>query len=165
MSLPGGAGRKPASGKLLVYASATVDWRHGDTVEASGRVQTAPTFEIFDHRLALARAGITSRMPADQVRLIRRGDGSLILRVTEPLQRKAQAVLRHALPSPESALLEGIVLGDENGIPDDLRRDFNVTGATHIIASSGFNITIVATLAIAAFGSWPGVRRGSWLQP
>jgi competence protein ComEC len=93
-------------------------------------------------------------------RLIDHGGGSVILRLTESLRRRAQVVLRSALPAPESALLEGILLGDENSIPDDLRRDFNATGTTHIIAISGFNITIIATLAIAGFGGWLGARRG-----
>jgi competence protein ComEC len=160
MQLQGAAGSMPAGSRLLVYAPPSVDWRYGDWIEASGRLHSPPSFETFDYRQALARAGIASVMPAAQVRLIDHGGGSAILRLTESLRRRAQVVLRSPLPEPESALLEGILPGDENSIQDDLRRDFNATGTTHIIAISGFNITIIATLAIAGFGGWLGARRG-----
>jgi competence protein ComEC len=41
------------------------------------------------------------------------------------------------------ALLTGILLGIETGIPRSLLEDFNQTSTTHIIAISGFNIAIL----------------------
>lgn len=47
--------------------------------------------------------------------------------------------------SPENALLVGIVLGDRSGVPATLSRAFAATGTTHLLAISGFNMTLVAT--------------------
>ena len=39
--------------------------------------------------------------------------------------------------------MAGLLTGSRRGIPEHLMNDFNVTGLTHIIAISGYNITIV----------------------
>jgi competence protein ComEC len=64
-------------------------------------------------------------------------------------------------PEPEASLLSGILLGIESGISPQIREAFNATGTTHIIAISGFNITIVAGLFISFFGRAFGSRRGT----
>src|SRR3989304_546447 len=68
----------------------------------------------------------------------------------------------HALfPEPEASLLAGILLGVESGIHPELRQAFNDTSTTHIIAISGFNITLLAGLVVTLFGRWLGPRRGA----
>jgi competence protein ComEC len=57
------------------------------------------------------------------------------------------------VPSPESALLLGIVLGDRSGVPRELSNAFAASGTTHLLAISGFNMTLVATaIALALRG-------------
>jgi hypothetical protein len=51
----------------------------------------------------------------------------------------ARSTIARILPEPQAALLTGILLGVEIGIPRDLMDDFAATGTTHIIAISGFN--------------------------
>jgi competence protein ComEC len=64
------------------------------------------------------------------------------------------------IPAPESALLVGIVLGDRTGVPADLSRAFAASGTTHLLAISGFNMTLVATaIALALRGRVGPVAR------
>jgi competence protein ComEC len=44
------------------------------------------------------------------------------------------------LPEPYAALLNGMLLGIESGIPDDLYDQFNLTGTSHVIVISGWNL-------------------------
>ena len=53
--------------------------------------------------------------------------------------------LRTLVPSPESAVLLGIVLGDRADVPRDLASAFAASGTTHLLAISGFNMTLVGT--------------------
>lgn len=46
-------------------------------------------------------------------------------------------------PGPEASLLAGILLGVETTLPQSVRQAFWDTGTAHIIAISGFNITVV----------------------
>ena len=57
--------------------------------------------------------------------------------------------------------MAGILLGIESGISSDVRDAFNDTSTTHIIAISGFNITILAALVISLTGRTLGVRKGA----
>ena len=61
-------------------------------------------------------------------------------------KRRAQGVIALILHEPQAALLTGILLGVETGIPAELREAFSATGTAHIIAISGFNISIIAGL-------------------
>ncbi len=63
-------------------------------------------------------------------------------------------------PAPESALLSGILLGFDNNIPPDIQAAFRKTGTTHIIAISGFNISILVALFSAFFFRLFGTRKG-----
>lgn len=57
------------------------------------------------------------------------------------------APLERLLPEPEAGLALGIVLGERASIGPDLRAAFNVTGTTHLLAISGYNLTLVAAAA------------------
>jgi competence protein ComEC len=54
------------------------------------------------------------------------------------------------VPSPESAILLGIVLGERTAVPADLVKAFAASGTTHLLAISGFNMTLVATAVALA---------------
>ena len=53
--------------------------------------------------------------------------------------------LRVLIPEPESGILLGIVLGERAGISRELAAAFAVSGTTHLLAISGFNMTLVGT--------------------
>ena len=80
------------------------------------------------------------------------------------LKAQVQTQLEKLWPEPESSFMAGLLYGSKSGLPKELSNNFSRTGITHIIAVSGFNITIIAsvlmTLAIAA-----GLdrRRAFWL--
>jgi competence protein ComEC len=52
------------------------------------------------------------------------------------------------------SLLAGILLGVESGIPDEVDQAFRDTGTSHIIAISGFNITIIGSVMDARGHGW-----------
>lgn len=54
------------------------------------------------------------------------------------------APLRRLVPEPEAGILLGIVLGERAGIDPALRDAFARSGTTHLLAISGFNMTLVA---------------------
>ncbi len=52
---------------------------------------------------------------------------------------------------PSSSFMAGLLLGSRKGIPDKLSEAFRITGLTHIIAISGYNITLIASILMAFF--------------
>ncbi|MCB0025361.1 MAG: ComEC/Rec2 family competence protein, partial [Caldilinea sp.] len=43
----------------------------------------------------------------------------------------------------------GMILGIEAGIPDDLYDQFNATGTSHVIVISGSNVALIAGVIMA----------------
>lgn len=50
------------------------------------------------------------------------------------------------LPKAESGLMRGILLGDTEDIPADIKSSFKRTGLAHILAVSGMNVTMLVTI-------------------
>ncbi len=140
-------GQKHAvSGTVLVRAPRYPQYDYGDELEIEGVLETPPELEDFSYREYLARQGIYSTLRRAQITLIARGQGSAWRRALLGFKRRAQGVIALILHEPQAALLTGILLGIETGIPADLMEAFSATGTAHIIAISGFNISIIAGL-------------------
>ncbi len=143
VSLPSGANR-PAHGRILVRAPVYSPAFHGDRVRVTGALETPPVFDSFSYREHLARQGIHSLMRESDVLVLESHAGFVPYEYLLRFKFLALERLHQILPEPESSLLAGILLGIESGIPDDLNDDFSTTGTSHIVAISGFNISIVA---------------------
>lgn len=64
--------------------------------------------------------------------------------------------------SPQSDLLAGILLGVQETMSSELRAGFRATGTSHIVALSGFNVTIIIAAASAALSALVGRRLAYW---
>src|SRR3954468_24514644 len=62
------------------------------------------------------------------------------------VRQRAQEALRRGVPAPESALLRGMVLGQDEALADRTRTDFQATGLTHLVAASGQNVMLLCAL-------------------
>ncbi len=62
------------------------------------------------------------------------------------LRMKTSNQLGRILPEPQGAFMAGLLTGDTSGIPKDVILTMQRTGLTHILAISGFNITLVILL-------------------
>ena len=59
--------------------------------------------------------------------------------------------IEQILPHPEAGLLQGILLGMDHTLPEDLAEAFRVAGLTHIIVISGYNVSILLQAWFVAF--------------
>ncbi|MBI5106871.1 MAG: ComEC/Rec2 family competence protein, partial [Solirubrobacterales bacterium] len=69
--------------------------------------------------------------------------------VVDGIRRRAERALAHGPPPAEGALLRGMVLGQDDALPDDLREAFRAAGLSHLVAASGANVALLAALALA----------------
>ncbi|MEA2139493.1 MAG: competence protein ComEC, partial [Solirubrobacteraceae bacterium] len=60
-----------------------------------------------------------------------------------------ERALTSGLPPPQGALARGMVLGQDGALTDAVREDFRVTGLAHLVAASGANVLLLATLVLA----------------
>jgi len=154
---------RPVRGRLIVRVPAGGDWRYADRVELTGLVISPPENEDFSYRDYLAHKGILSYLPYGQVRRLARGsaNGSPVAAALYALREQALAAVGRMFPAPESALMAGILLGNDNALPAPVVKAFQDTGTAHIIAISGFNISILAGLFTRQFSRILGRARGA----
>lgn len=146
-------------------------WKHrlipafayGDRLRFSGRPQTPAENEDFSYRDQLARQRIYSIVQQPKLELLPGRAGSPLKQALFDLKAKAQSVVTRLLPNPEASLLSGILLGNEANIPNTLSDAFADTGTAHIVAISGFNISIIINLLYSGLKRHIGRRRAASL--
>lgn len=162
---------RTAHGLALIYApryseerltfTGESEWRYGDRMRVTGLLEAPPEFADFSYRDYLARQGVYSQIRQAHVTFIAARRGNPIGQVLFDFKSQALGVLTQILPEPHAALLSGILLGVESGIPADIKDAFSLTGTSHIVAISGFNIAILAGLFSALANRLLGVNRGA----
>lgn len=63
-------------------------------------------------------------------------------------QQTIVASFEAILDSPQAELLNGILLGFEQHLPNELYQALLCTGTIHVVAASGYNVTIVANIIL-----------------
>ncbi|HWQ59841.1 MAG TPA: ComEC/Rec2 family competence protein [Candidatus Fimivivens sp.] len=67
-----------------------------------------------------------------------------VLRALFGFSRRFKEALSRALPEPEAGLAVGLVVGGSRQLPDAVVSDFRDAGLSHVVAVSGYNISIIA---------------------
>lgn len=149
------------SGKVLLQVPSNHAWSYGDRIKVTGKLSTPDESGDFSYKDYLANKGIHSLMTYARVDWIDPDHGGVLRTFIFNLRQKSYDTLHEIFPSPEADLLSGILLGRDQGISRELQNAFQLTGMTHIIAISGFNITILAGLFSSIFTRILGHRSGA----
>ncbi len=153
----------PVNGLILARVSDNRVFHYGDILRLRGKLKTPPENEDFSYRDYLAAQHIHSYMSSAEATVLPGKGGNPFSRALYALKEKSLDNIYHLFPDPESSLLAGILLGVDTGLTDKLQQAFKNTGTAHIIAISGFNISIIAGLFVTFFSKFLGPRRGALL--
>ncbi len=142
--------------KILVSASKNIDFSYGDTVHIEGILSKPDSFETnagknFDYISYLKKDSILYIMKSPEIEIISKNENFSIKKYLFLFKNNFLNKLSSVVAMPERALLSGLLLGERAEIPKDLQEDFIKTGTIHIVALSGYNITIIATWLISIF--------------
>ncbi len=135
-------------GKILITSFKYPEYEHGDKLKITGKLEEAPVFESFDYKEYLARNNIYGLMFFPEIELLEKDSGNSIMRILFSIKNNLKQSLNEIIPLPQSALLEGLLFGDEDGFSKEWINKFNLTGTRHITAVSGMNITILSALIL-----------------
>jgi competence protein ComEC len=145
-------------GTILLYVPRYPEYRYGDVLKIIGKLESPPQFDNFDYQAYLAKKGIYSTMLNPHIEVVRRGAASKPFAWVYTLRKNMSRSLSSALPEPQASLAQGIVLGIRSTIPDNLKTDLSITGAAHLLAISGINLSIIAGVLVTS-GVWLFGRR------
>lgn len=93
-------------------------------------------------KLFKARGNAQARTSYAQITLVKRG-GSWV----DSLRRHFAAGMYSAVPEPLASFGMGLLIGQRNTLPQQTADELKAVGLTHIIAVSGYNLTIILRAA------------------
>lgn len=142
---------------ILLVAPLDVNLDYGDKIKFKGKLELPQKIEDFDYPSYLkAKYQVTATVKAKEVEGIEKNQGNPLVAILVEIKQKYLNILQKSLPGRESALLAGLILGEEGRFSKEFKEAMSKTGTSHIVAVSGYNITIVLFLFFAA------VRRVSY---
>ncbi len=112
-------------GKLSIKGFGTNMVYRGDTVQVEGK-------------LYQTRGSKQGSMSFADLAVVSQSSSKI-----ESTRRQFQAGMQSALPEPQSSLALGLLIGQRNTLPSKVTEQLRMVGLTHIVAVSGFNLTII----------------------
>ena len=135
---------KNVMGKVLITTRKYPAYFYGNQIVATGSLEIPRQSSTFDYPAYLSRFGIYSTMQYPEIEVVKPFVGNWFLSLLYQAKHRLISVVNYILPEPTAAFLAGLLFGIRSSMPKELLENFNITGLTHIIALSGFNITIIA---------------------
>ena len=146
--------------KILATTDLYANFRYGDNVSFSGKLEKPENFytdygKNFDYINYLRKDGIFYLVKYPKIEILERGTGNKVKQALFALKEKFLGQVNHAVLEPESLLLGGLILGEKASFSETMRQSFVDTGTIHIVALSGYNVTIVAEWIMKIFSFLP----------
>ena len=140
----------PYGGEVAVYTDLYPVYEYGDLIEFTGTINKSPSGRI---NISLPRS----------IALISHDHGNKVKQFIFSIRDRLVENLQAALPSHQAALMSGILLGERAEFTDEFKEAMKASGTTHIVALSGFNISIIGMLVSNMLSSFMSRRRSFYV--
>jgi competence protein ComEC len=132
--------------KILLRMGRFPEYQYGQKINFQGKILEPATFEDFSYKDYLSRYGIDAVAYNPQILSAESGFGNPVRQKLVQVKQTFVRQMEILFPEPQNSFLAGILIGLRKTIPMDLTEALSITGTTHVIAISGFNITIIASV-------------------
>lgn len=141
---------------------------YGDEVRVKGILSTPENFitntgKEFNYERYLHNQDIYFIVDKGDVEILSKNNGSWLLYKLYKLKEVFMKNIGSAISSPNSDLANGLILGARGGFDTDTKNEFISTGTIHIIALSGYNVTIVAENVMEILGATLSLTVSLWI--
>ncbi len=141
----------PLAGEISVIAPLSPEIRYGDAIEATGEIRPAVS-RIQESVSFFPELKITGNYK-----------GFWLKEKLIGFKKSVISQFKKFLPSDSAALLSGLTLGWRGDFTDEFKKEMSLSGTTHLVALSGYNITILVLVVAGIFGYWLSRRTTFWL--
>lgn len=131
---------------ILWQAPRTLSLQAGDLIRFGCKLKQPENFTPeFDYRMFLAKEGIGYVCEKGKVEGVLEQDrkGKIWSSIYAP-KHALERALSQSIAEPEAGLAKGLLLGGDDYLPDSLKDSFRQVGLSHMVAVSGYNITLIA---------------------
>ena len=142
--------------EILLTTGLETDYKYGDEINFSGKLEKPENFitdtgKEFDYVNYLRKDGVLYVMGYPKIEIVSRGNGNFIQNALFSIKEKFLEKMNFAINAPENLLMGGLILGEKSSFDQAMRQSFVNTGTIHIVALSGYNVTIVAEWIMKVF--------------
>ena len=137
-------------GRVLVKTNLYPEYFYGDTLKLSGKI-SAPELSAaseFDYRTYLAKDDIFLINKYPEIILIERPAKQDFYGNLLGVKKSFIETINKLFPEPLASFLAALLVGAKKALPADLMEAFNRTGTSHIVAISGYNISIISAVLL-----------------
>ncbi len=160
--------------KILMTADLYPEYKYGQIISGKGILEKPGKIEDFDYQSYLLTKKIFAviykpkldnnkqltplrqRYAGQAVNSKNIGSFNYLIFQTKGtlfrIKNKFSQTISQIMAEPEASLLKGLILGEKSTMSNELLDNFNKTGTTHIIALSGYNVTIIIWAVAKIFG-------------
>ncbi|MEK7604034.1 MAG: ComEC/Rec2 family competence protein [Patescibacteria group bacterium] len=168
----------PLDDIILLTVNNFPKFNYGDAVSVRGDLRKPENLTGFDYVTYLKKEGIRTTMFYPDISGSDKYGDTLIYKSMSffektkidfyrkifSIKAKFESAVGRSVPEPNAAFINGILLGSRQDIPDAIEEAFNETGATHILAISGYNIMIISWAVLAGLVYFFRRRIAFWLS-
>jgi ComEC/Rec2-related protein len=139
-------------GRVRIYVDSLSTFRLGDTLYVEGKLSEPKDSDEFKFKQYLQTLNIHYVLyrPAIEVMQDRGSFYTNFLQILGDIREGFSSYFRDKFDEPHASLIIGMTLGIETEYSDGFDRSVKVTGTSHIVAVSGFNVMLVINFVLLA---------------
>lgn len=138
-------------GRVLIKTDLYPEYFYGDAVKINGKIKK-PVRQLadsgFDYQNYLAKDNIFLTGNYPEITLIERPAKKDFYGHLLDVKKSFVDIINKILLEPHASFLAALLVGAKRTLPPDLVNAFNATGTSHIVAISGYNISIISIMML-----------------
>jgi competence protein ComEC len=136
------------SGKILARLPKWQNFSLGDILAFRCQLVVPEPYEGFDYAAYLESRGVYAVCYRPEELIVRGREAWGITDYLLSLRLAMIGRLGKIFPEPHAAFMSGVLFGGSGGLSEDMKGDFSRTGLSHVMAASGYNVSIFSTLLL-----------------
>ncbi len=133
-------------GKVLLRAPLYPEVFYGNNVQFNCKLEKPEPFNGFAYDKFLQTKGVLAVCAFPQYLDVISNEKPSMIGMLLSLKRNLVHRLRELVPEPHASFLSGLVFGGSSSLSKDIKDDFARTGTSHILAASGFNVSLFSLI-------------------
>ncbi len=149
-------------GNVLVTVN-TGTYHYLDTILITGKLKTPAVFDDFNYKNYLLKDNIYSVMDYPKIQLVSSKHSYTIFSYSYEkilfFKEKLKTAMAYNFSGHQLMLLQGVLLGENTTMSQDLRDKLNAAGLRYLTAISGVHIIVISMILMSLFlalGFWRG---------
>ncbi len=137
---------------ILVTTTLGQEFFYGDRIVVEDKLEEVKNFSDFDYEKYLERFNTYAVIRYPKILILKSHQLNPLKENLLKIKKSFSDKISSLYLEPQGSLLLGILIGSKKTLPKKIVENFNKTGISHIVAVSGFNITIIiSALASLAY--------------